>query len=169
MYWKILISTTLILMLQGALLADSRSARLEWDPNSETDIAGYNVYRSTGSDGNFVQLNSSPISPTTFTDSTLSTHQIYYFAVTAVNTSGMESDFSEYVSVDLICRGDANGDGQRNVLDVVRIQNSIVGNLSLDGPDAIASDLNATNSIDVLDTVRLLNYLVGNISLPDCP
>lgn len=169
MHWKILISTTLALLIQGALFADSRSAQLEWDPNSESDIAGYNIYLATGTEGSLVQLNSDPVPSTTFTDNTLSTHQIYYFAVTAVNTSGLESDFSDQVEVDLICRGDSNGDGYRNVLDVVRIQNSIVGNINLSGPDEIASDLNDSSSVDVIDTVRLLNYLVGNISLPDCP
>src|SRR6185436_19025327 len=72
------------------------SAILTWNANSESDLAGYNVYwgTSTGAYGvpDHVGLS------TTHTLSGLSSGQTYYFAVTAVDNSGNESIYSSEVS-----------------------------------------------------------------------
>lgn len=68
----------------------SGSVRFAWDANSEADLAGYRLYMGTQS-----RVYSSAI-PTGLT----STYQLtglaagatYYFALTAVNTAGLESD-----------------------------------------------------------------------------
>ena len=66
---------------------------LEWDQNPEPDIAGYNVYYGTIS-GEYVRME-------TVTDPTaiigVKGSRTFYFAVTAYNTNGMESDLSEEV------------------------------------------------------------------------
>src|SRR4029434_4335110 len=51
-------------------------------------------------------------------------------------------------SVDL---GDAHGDVQRTVTDVIRILNHIVGNIVLTGNDLLAADVNANGSVAVND------------------
>lgn len=74
------------------------SATLAWDPNSPTEnVVGYKLYYGTESRNySFV------IDITTDTRCkvrNLEKGQNYYFAVTAVNDAGQESDFSEEISV----------------------------------------------------------------------
>ena len=67
---------------------------LQWDANSETDLAGYRVYYGTSS-----RSYGSPIdvgNTTTYTVSNLAAGT-YYFAVTAYNTSNAESGYSNEV------------------------------------------------------------------------
>lgn len=65
---------------------------LSWTGGTYTDLAGYNVYRATSSTGTYSKLISSPISATTFTDTTAAAGTEYFYRVTAVDsTSGNES------------------------------------------------------------------------------
>jgi hypothetical protein len=71
-------------------------ATLEWDPNGETDLAGYRMYVGTASG-----MYGGPIEvglATTCTVTNLLARHTYYFAVTARNTSGMESGKSNEVT-----------------------------------------------------------------------
>lgn len=147
--------------------AQSLSATLQWDASPSSDVVGYHVYRSVGTDSNFQRLTSIPIATGTFIDS-VDYGQIYEYKATAVSSTGSESIFSDAVTLDLICRGDVNVDMRRDVLDVVRIQNHIVGNVLLQGNALIAADVDGDGQVSVLDAVRLLNYVVGNLSLPTC-
>ena len=90
-----ILSTLLLLLalLPGRLGASVLT--LAWDPNTEDDLAGYNVYYGIQSGdydsvidvGNVIQYMVSDLEPETQ----------YYFAVTAYDTSRNESDFSEEV------------------------------------------------------------------------
>jgi hypothetical protein len=71
----------------------SHSVSLSWSVSSST-VAGYNVYRSTQAAGPFSKLNPSLETATVFTDSSVSSGQTYYYATTAVNSSGVESGYS---------------------------------------------------------------------------
>jgi hypothetical protein len=64
---------------------------LNWVASTSSNLAGYNVYRSTTSGGTYAKLNSSIITGTTFTDSTCQPGQTYYYEATSVDTSGNES------------------------------------------------------------------------------
>ncbi len=68
---------------------------LTWDANSETDLAGYNVYRSTGTVTKDTPINGGTLltSPA-YTDTTGTPGTAYNYAVTAVDTSTNESDLS---------------------------------------------------------------------------
>ncbi len=73
------------------------SATLSWAPNTEGDLAGYKIYYGPSSrtytNSLDVGLSSTPTTPThTLTD--LLDGKTYYFALTAYNTSGIESNFS---------------------------------------------------------------------------
>jgi len=57
-------------------------------------VAGYYVYRSTTSGSGYAKLNSTPDSATTYTDSTVQSGTTYYYVVTAVDSSGDESAYS---------------------------------------------------------------------------
>jgi len=89
---------TLWLLAALRVLILSGSVQLAWDPNSETDLAGYKVYYGTIS-GQYA----SP--PQTAGVSTAPTYTVqnlapgtYFFVVTAYNTAGLESGFSNEVS-----------------------------------------------------------------------
>lgn len=73
----------------------SNSISLYWRPNSELDLAGYYVYRSTGS--SFVRLNSVPISDTFYVDASASQPIWYNYYVTAVDLADNESAPSDTV------------------------------------------------------------------------
>jgi len=71
--------------------------RLTWLRNTERDLAGYNLYRSTTPGGNYTKLNSSPFPDTAYRDSSLLSDTMYYYVVTAVDTSRNESGYSSEV------------------------------------------------------------------------
>jgi len=68
---------------------------LEWDPNTEPDIAGYVVYYGYET-GNY-QYSVDVGDQTTVTVEDLEPGVTYYFAATAYNTEGYESDFSQEI------------------------------------------------------------------------
>ena len=74
----------------------SSSATLTWNPNTETDLAGYKVYVGTASGTYGAPIDVGNV--TTFQVVNLSQGQTYYFAVTAYDYSGNESGFSNEVS-----------------------------------------------------------------------
>ena len=76
--------------------AASQSVSLEWDPNSETNLAGYVIYYGTAS-GRYSSSNILNKTPNTRV-SGLQEGVNYYFAVTAYDTVGLESDLSDEVS-----------------------------------------------------------------------
>ena len=71
---------------------------LSWDASSSNDIAGYNVYRSL-TDASWKKLNSALVPSTAYSDSTVIAGQTYYYAVTAVDTAGIESQKTPGVKV----------------------------------------------------------------------
>ena len=75
-----------------ASAAGSTSINLGWNNNSETDLAGYKIYRSTTGGftpgiENFVE----EVTVNSYSDTGLDAETIYYYKVTAVDTSGNES------------------------------------------------------------------------------
>ena len=70
------------------------SAALSWNASTGPDVAGYNVYRGTVSGGPYSQINSSLQSGTSYTDDTVAAGETFYYVTTAVDSSGLESDYS---------------------------------------------------------------------------
>ena len=69
-----------------------QSVILHWDPNSEANLAGYRVYRSTNSLGTFALQTSSLLTSAGFCDLlSIKNSQTYYYQVTAVTTTSQES------------------------------------------------------------------------------
>lgn len=91
----ILLSLFLILSVQPIFAA--QSVTLAWNPNSETNLAGYRLYWGTGS-RNYTFSNQVLVPKTDNTVSNLTGGVKYYFAVTAYTTDGLESDYSDEVS-----------------------------------------------------------------------
>jgi|GEM_PF-2963195 len=70
---------------------------LNWTANSESDLAGYRVYRSE--DGiNFFTLNTALLTQTTYTDTGLEREKTYEYRVSAIDLGGSESLLSMAVS-----------------------------------------------------------------------
>ena len=86
-------STVTISLLGTAVQAASHSATLTLAPNS-SNVVGYNVYRSSISNGPYMKLNSPPFTSTTYTDSTVVANQTYYYVATLVDSAGNESAYS---------------------------------------------------------------------------
>ncbi len=81
------------------------SVALSWNASNATDLAGYNVYRSTTAGGTRVKLTSTPQTATTFTDSTAPAGATSYYVVTAVDTANNESNASNEVSAAIPAAG----------------------------------------------------------------
>ncbi|MCJ7778690.1 MAG: hypothetical protein MUP16_10290, partial [Sedimentisphaerales bacterium] len=71
---------------------------LDWNDSNESDIAGYNIYRSTTSGSGYSKLNDSLLSDSNYTDNSVTNGTAYYYVVTAVDTSSNESGDSNEVS-----------------------------------------------------------------------
>src|SRR3954447_3162586 len=82
----------LLLLLSHCVLQAAPYVTLVWNPNAEADITGYNVYFGSVSGTYTNKISVGKV--TTNKVYGLSYGATYFFAVTALNTSGGESDFS---------------------------------------------------------------------------
>lgn len=81
----------------GSVPLQAREVTLTWDANSEPDLSHYVVYWGTAS--RVYTVNSGSIGlVTTYKCPLPEDGRVYYFAVTAVDTAGLESDFSNEVN-----------------------------------------------------------------------
>lgn len=74
------------------------SVTLSWSPPSSA-VSGYYVYRGDGLTGALSKLIASTISTTNFTDSSVVSGQAYNYAVTSVDSDGIESTYSNQASL----------------------------------------------------------------------
>ena len=90
---------TLVALFIMLALAVAHAARvlLTWDPDPEPDIAGYRIYYGTNSRVYQVIVDVGNVTNTIV--SGLERGLTWYFAATAYNTSSLESDLSEEVSL----------------------------------------------------------------------
>jgi len=70
--------------------AGNAQVSLDWDDNGESDLAGYNVYRSETSGGSYTKI-ASIGAISAYTDATASNDTTYFYVVTAVDGAGNES------------------------------------------------------------------------------
>jgi len=69
-----------------------RSVILHWDPNTDANLAGYNVYRSLSSGGPFVLKNNTGVITTLgFCDLAVNNGLTYFYQITAVTTNAQNS------------------------------------------------------------------------------
>ncbi len=71
--------------------AGDGSVDLDWNDNSESDLAGYNVYRSTSLGGPYNMASLGLVVPSQYTDTDLINDTTYYYVVTASDLSINES------------------------------------------------------------------------------
>lgn len=91
---------TALVALSGTSTAAAHEVDLSWDApvSSDDPVAGYNVYRSTGSDP-FVLINLSPDLAVVYVDSVVVSGASYSYFVTSVDSSGVESVASNQITV----------------------------------------------------------------------
>ena len=77
-----------------------RSVSLNWTASTTPNV-NYQVYRSTLPSGPYTKVTSSPITTTSYTDTTVQSGQTYYYVATAVNTSNLESTYSNQATANV--------------------------------------------------------------------
>ena len=65
-----------------------------WTASATSGVVGYNVYRSATNGAGYAKINSSLVTPVSYTDNTVANSTTYYYVTTAVDGSGNESSFS---------------------------------------------------------------------------
>jgi len=86
-----------------AYAPDVNSVRLNWIFSISPQIAIYNIYRSANAGGPYTSI-ATGLAGTinTYLDTTTTPGNVYYYVVTSVNTTGVESTYSNEVSVNLV-------------------------------------------------------------------
>jgi hypothetical protein len=89
----------------------SGDVQLSWKPAAMSrETKGYHVYRGDADGKNFVELTSSAIPATSFTDSTAKPGNTYAYAVTAEEWSTLESDAAASLKVSVTAAGVTGSD-----------------------------------------------------------
>ena len=85
-------------ILFSAIASNALAAQvtLQWNANTEGDLAGYRIHQGTVNGSYSVHIDVHNV--TTYTLTGLMAGQTYYFAATAYDTSGNESAYSNQVS-----------------------------------------------------------------------
>ena len=86
-------SNSVTFVITSGAPAIQHHAMLSWTPSSSS-VIGYKVYRGAQSSGPYGLLNSAIVNAETFTDSTVASGQTYFYVVSAVDSAGLESTFS---------------------------------------------------------------------------
>ncbi|MFC1943115.1 fibronectin type III domain-containing protein [Chloroflexota bacterium] len=117
--------------------AGDEEISLDWNDNIETDLWGYNVYRSPTSGGTYGKINGSLVSTSNYTDTPLYGGGEYFYKVTAVDNVSAESGYSGIASAT------ANNTAPAAPTSV----NATAGNeqITLDWADNIETDLDGYN------------------------
>jgi hypothetical protein len=87
--------------LSGAGVAangPSHNVTLSWQA-SPSSVLGYNAYVSTASGGPYTRVTASPVAATSYLQTGVPGGQTYYYVVTCVGTDGVESGYSNQISV----------------------------------------------------------------------
>lgn len=140
--------------------------KLKWedmDVNFD-DILGYNIYRHTA-DGDTVRVNERLIEPdvTDYTDYDVRTGNTYLYNYTVMTTALKENEPSKTVAVTPLTAsmGDANGDADVNVLDILATVHYI-GGQEVKPFLVDAADMNADGDINILDVVGIAHTILGS-------
>jgi hypothetical protein len=84
-------SASAVVTVVGAL---QHSVTLNWNASSTSSVIGYNAYRATQSGGPYTMINTALQPGMNYVDLTVEAGHTYYYVVTGVDSSGMESVYS---------------------------------------------------------------------------
>jgi len=141
--------------------AHASTTALAWDPVDADTLAGYKIYYGTQSRTYLTPIAIGTQTTYTFPAGFLQAGRTYYFAVTAYDNEGNESDYSNEVSKTMpTC--DIDGDGLIGSLDLQALADAILGR----NPVSEALDLNEDESVNVLDLQILRDVVADGRSCP---
>ncbi|NOS78358.1 MAG: fibronectin type III domain-containing protein [Nitrospira sp.] len=86
------------LTIAAATQPTTGTVTLSWVPNSESDLAGYKVYRATASGGYGAPVATVPAGTSQYVSSGLAKGFTYFFVITAYDQAGNESPYSSETS-----------------------------------------------------------------------
>jgi fibronectin type 3 domain-containing protein len=92
--------TVIAVIGTGVALTTSHSVSLFWSADPAGAVS-YNVYRSSTSGSGYAKINSLPVLAPSYLDNTVSSGKTYYYVTTDVNTSSVESAYSNEVSANV--------------------------------------------------------------------
>jgi fibronectin type 3 domain-containing protein len=70
--------------------------QLTWQASTSV-VVGYNIYRGTTDGGPYTRI-ATLITPLNYTDSSVASSTTYYYVTTAVDSAGVESEYSNQAS-----------------------------------------------------------------------
>jgi hypothetical protein len=80
--------------------AGAPSVKLSWSPSTSA-VIGYYVYRAIGADAQLSKLTGAIVPSTSYQDTNVAAGQTYIYALTAVDSAGVESALSTSVTVNI--------------------------------------------------------------------
>jgi len=93
-----------------AAVVNGNDVQVSWNPSSQPNVAGYNLYRREVGDGGAPRrVNGSRIQATHFIDQSAYVEKEYEYRVTAVSSKGTESHFTAVVIETNTVVGDGRG------------------------------------------------------------
>ncbi|UCE39405.1 MAG: PQQ-binding-like beta-propeller repeat protein [Thermoplasmata archaeon] len=92
-------------------VATGGALSLTWNPNTDADLAGYNIYRSTTNGTGYEKVNTELVTETQFPNTGLINGVTYYFYITAVDDAPTPNESPPSDTVDNVCDVDTDGDG----------------------------------------------------------
>jgi len=115
---------------------------LKWTQGTDSDLKGYNVYRSSSKDSGYSKIASS-ITKVNYIDSNVSLGQVYYYKVQAIDTAGNTGVFSKVVSGEMLADTEApvikswnysNGVTiqKTNTLNILATDNNLLSKMTLE-------------------------------------
>ena len=129
---------------------------LHWNPNTEPDLAGYNVYRATAAAGPYTPLDANAIATTSYVDASAPDSASLWYEVTAVDATHNESAHSAAVRVWL----------HGSDVDAVHLQPAYPNPSSLSDPVVLPVDVPSSGPVDGrLDIVNSAGERVRTIKL----
>lgn len=72
---------------------------------------------------------------------------------------------NETKEYEVVVYGDANGDGEINAIDYVRIRKYIMNTVNLSGANAQAADVNKDGNVDAIDYVKIRKYIMNTTTI----
>ena len=153
-----------VLVTASTSLAQKASVTLTWDPNTEADLGGYRIYWGASSRAYTNLLDSGRL--TTNKVANLLDGRTYYFAVTAYNTNGLESDYSNEVVITTKGRlsppSNLSGSQNRDIVAWIELRGRTNSNGTITpiGDVMIASDI--AGPVTVVANVLTNNVLMNS-------
>ncbi|HYE31152.1 MAG TPA: fibronectin type III domain-containing protein [Methylomirabilota bacterium] len=89
----------------------SSGVKLQWSGSSDSDIVGYNVYRSTSESGAFTKVTASPVQGTSFTDGAPQGRFTYMVRAIKLETSGSGTYYNPSQGVFVSVESQGGGGG----------------------------------------------------------